>query len=186
MKDGTLKLCSCDEKLTSDLQQPHVRDFETPSPALAFLGVVLAIVGLCDLVTLSLPEEISLLHHWGVQGTSSPSPSTPANIRLNTDSFRPSTSPPNDFPCPHVLHLLLLALLAPLHKPTLLKQPKPIPLLDLATRHAQQRLQTSLVTPLSERRLHALRLGRRRAEEQGLLHVRVRGDGELVLGLGYA
>jgi hypothetical protein len=48
---------------------PHARDFETHSPALAFLGVVLAILGLCDLVTLSLPEEMSLVHHWGLQGT---------------------------------------------------------------------------------------------------------------------
>ncbi|KAL2134448.1 hypothetical protein VTI74DRAFT_160 [Chaetomium olivicolor] len=46
---------------------PHSRSFETQSPALAFLAVVLGIFGLTDLVTLSLPEEICLIHYWGVQ-----------------------------------------------------------------------------------------------------------------------
>ena len=41
--------------------------FEAQSPALAFLGVMLAFMGISDLVTLSLPEEISLLHHWSAQ-----------------------------------------------------------------------------------------------------------------------
>lgn len=49
------------------LVQPHARAFETQSPALAFLGVVLAFMGISDLVTLSLPEEIGLLHHWSAQ-----------------------------------------------------------------------------------------------------------------------
>ncbi|KAJ2900749.1 uncharacterized protein MKZ38_002240 [Zalerion maritima] len=46
---------------------PHVRAFETPSPPLAFLAAILMIFGLCDLVTLSMPDEIVLVHHWGTQ-----------------------------------------------------------------------------------------------------------------------
>ncbi|KAH8900931.1 hypothetical protein GQ53DRAFT_133158 [Thozetella sp. PMI_491] len=46
---------------------PYARSFDARSPALGFLGVVLAILGLSDLVTLSLPEEISLVHYWGMQ-----------------------------------------------------------------------------------------------------------------------
>ena len=49
---------------------PDSRAFETQSPALAFLGVVLGLFGLTDLVTLSLPDEIGLVHHWGLQGIS--------------------------------------------------------------------------------------------------------------------
>ncbi len=51
---------------------PYARGFETQSPALAFLAVILAVFGVSDLVTLSLPEEVSLLHHWGLQGTLDP------------------------------------------------------------------------------------------------------------------
>lgn len=47
---------------------PHSRSFESQSPALAFLAVVLAFLGITDLVTLSLPDEVSLLHHWTMQG----------------------------------------------------------------------------------------------------------------------
>ncbi|KAK4462604.1 increased loss of mitochondrial DNA protein 1 [Cladorrhinum samala] len=46
---------------------PHSRSFESQSPALAFLSVVLAFLGITDLVTLSLPDEVSLLHHWTMQ-----------------------------------------------------------------------------------------------------------------------
>ncbi|KAK4100430.1 hypothetical protein N658DRAFT_516715 [Parathielavia hyrcaniae] len=46
---------------------PHSHSFETQSPALAFLAVVLALFGLTDLVTLSLPDEICLIHYWGTQ-----------------------------------------------------------------------------------------------------------------------
>lgn len=53
----------------SPLPQPYSRSFEAQSPPLAFLGIVLAIFGLSDLITLSLPEEICLVHHWGAQGT---------------------------------------------------------------------------------------------------------------------
>lgn len=47
---------------------PYDRTFEAQSPALAFLAVVLVMLGLTDLVTLSMPEEIALVHHWGAQG----------------------------------------------------------------------------------------------------------------------
>ncbi|KAK3303089.1 increased loss of mitochondrial DNA protein 1 [Chaetomium strumarium] len=46
---------------------PHSRSFETQSPALALLAVVLGIFGISDLVTLSLPDEICLVHYWGMQ-----------------------------------------------------------------------------------------------------------------------
>ncbi|KAK3900598.1 increased loss of mitochondrial DNA protein 1 [Staphylotrichum tortipilum] len=46
---------------------PHSRSFESQSPALAFLAVVLALIGITDLVTLSLPDEICLVHYWGMQ-----------------------------------------------------------------------------------------------------------------------
>jgi hypothetical protein len=47
---------------------PYSRSFEAKSAPLAFLAVVLATVGITDLVTLSLPEEVCLVHHWGSQG----------------------------------------------------------------------------------------------------------------------
>lgn len=47
--------------------QPYTRSFETQSPPLAFLAAVLLIVGISDLVSVSLPEEISQ-YHWGSQG----------------------------------------------------------------------------------------------------------------------
>ncbi|KAK3320106.1 increased loss of mitochondrial DNA protein 1 [Cercophora scortea] len=53
--------------LGSSMGLPNVRSFEAQSPALAFLGVILGIMGISDLVTLSLPDEISLFHHWGAQ-----------------------------------------------------------------------------------------------------------------------
>ncbi|KAH7625725.1 increased loss of mitochondrial DNA protein 1 [Sordaria sp. MPI-SDFR-AT-0083] len=46
---------------------PHATNFETQSPTTAFLGIILGLWGLSDLVSLSMPEEISLLHHWGSQ-----------------------------------------------------------------------------------------------------------------------
>ncbi len=49
------------------VHQPHSRTFETQSPALAFLAVVLALLGITDLTTLSLPDEICLVHYWGMQ-----------------------------------------------------------------------------------------------------------------------
>ncbi|KAK3291936.1 increased loss of mitochondrial DNA protein 1 [Chaetomium fimeti] len=46
---------------------PNSRSFETSSPALGFLAVILAFLGITDLVTLSLPDEICLIHYWGMQ-----------------------------------------------------------------------------------------------------------------------
>jgi hypothetical protein len=37
------------------------------SAPLAFLAAVLIILGICDLVAVSMPEEIAR-HHWGTQG----------------------------------------------------------------------------------------------------------------------
>lgn len=45
---------------------PYSRSFEQQSPPLAFLGAVLGVVGISDLVAISLPEEISQ-YHWGSQ-----------------------------------------------------------------------------------------------------------------------
>lgn len=64
------------------LFQPHDRSFDTQSPALAFLAVILAFMGITDLITLSLPEEISLVHHWGTQGT---------HAQLHLTPFLPSS-----------------------------------------------------------------------------------------------
>ncbi|KAL1848510.1 hypothetical protein VTK73DRAFT_10125 [Phialemonium thermophilum] len=45
----------------------YVRSFESPSPSLAFLAVLLAVLGVSDLATLSLPEEVGLGYYWGSQ-----------------------------------------------------------------------------------------------------------------------
>ncbi|KAK5991771.1 hypothetical protein PT974_07805 [Cladobotryum mycophilum] len=47
---------------------PEVRGFDAQSPALALLAVVLAFFGLSDLVSLSMPEELSAIYYWGTQG----------------------------------------------------------------------------------------------------------------------
>ncbi|KAI0005831.1 increased loss of mitochondrial DNA protein 1 [Xylariaceae sp. FL0662B] len=46
---------------------PQTTFFDTPSPASSFLGIALLLVGLSDLLTLSLPTEIWLVHHWSAQ-----------------------------------------------------------------------------------------------------------------------
>lgn len=46
---------------------PYSRAFDVPSPALAFLAVILAGWGFSDLITLSMPEEVWLVHYWGMQ-----------------------------------------------------------------------------------------------------------------------
>ncbi|KAK7703210.1 hypothetical protein SLS64_009186 [Diaporthe eres] len=53
--------------LGESMGMPYDRSFETHSPALAFLAVILATMGLTDLVSLSLPEEVGLFEHWGTQ-----------------------------------------------------------------------------------------------------------------------
>ncbi|KAL8366720.1 hypothetical protein RB595_010533 [Gaeumannomyces hyphopodioides] len=47
---------------------PYARSFDAQSPALAFLAVVLAFIGFADLASLSMPEEVAMVHHWGIQG----------------------------------------------------------------------------------------------------------------------
>jgi len=47
--------------------QPNSRSFEIQSAPLAFLAAVLLLVGISDLVSVSLPEEISQ-YYWGSQG----------------------------------------------------------------------------------------------------------------------
>ena len=53
--------------LGESMGMPISRSFETQSAPLAFLGVVLATLGITDIVTLSLPDEICLVQHWGTQ-----------------------------------------------------------------------------------------------------------------------
>lgn len=47
--------------------QPNSRSFDVQSAPLAFLAAVLFVWGISDLVSVSLPEEISQ-YHWGSQG----------------------------------------------------------------------------------------------------------------------
>ncbi|KAJ5032453.1 uncharacterized protein L3040_009057 [Drepanopeziza brunnea f. sp. 'multigermtubi'] len=48
------------------MSMPHSRSFDLQSAPLAFLAAVLLVVGVTDLVAISLPEEISQ-YHWGSQ-----------------------------------------------------------------------------------------------------------------------
>ena len=74
---------------------PYARSFESPSPALAFLAFVLAFFGVSDLVTLSLPEDVSMLHHWGLQGLCPPSLRTLFSTLLFDIPF---PTPPQEIP----------------------------------------------------------------------------------------
>ncbi|CRK36656.1 hypothetical protein BN1708_020067, partial [Verticillium longisporum] len=44
---------------------PSDRSFESRSAPLAFVAALLIFMGISDLMTLSMPEEISLLYYWG-------------------------------------------------------------------------------------------------------------------------
>ncbi|KAI0392903.1 increased loss of mitochondrial DNA protein 1 [Xylariaceae sp. FL0594] len=46
---------------------PETQHFAAPSPASSFLAVMLLLLGLSDLMTLSMPQEIWLVHYWGSQ-----------------------------------------------------------------------------------------------------------------------
>ncbi|KAH6896010.1 increased loss of mitochondrial DNA protein 1 [Thelonectria olida] len=46
---------------------PYARGFDMQSAPLAFLGAVLILVGFSDLVSLSMPDEVCLIFHWGTQ-----------------------------------------------------------------------------------------------------------------------
>ncbi len=60
---------------------PHSRGFDAPSPSLAFLATILGTFGITDMITLSLPEEICLVHYWGMQGKQQ---RLPATTHINT------------------------------------------------------------------------------------------------------
>ncbi|KAK2486059.1 hypothetical protein H9L39_04039 [Fusarium oxysporum f. sp. albedinis] len=53
--------------LTRFVMKPLARGFELQSPPLAFLAAVLVFVGFSDLVSLSMPDEVCLIFHWGTQ-----------------------------------------------------------------------------------------------------------------------
>ncbi|GKU04288.1 hypothetical protein FLAG1_06890 [Fusarium langsethiae] len=46
---------------------PLARGFELQSSPLAFLAVILIFIGFSDLVSLSMPDEVCLVFHWGTQ-----------------------------------------------------------------------------------------------------------------------
>ncbi|SPN96575.1 uncharacterized protein DNG_00098 [Cephalotrichum gorgonifer] len=46
---------------------PYARSFENHSPPLALLAIILATMGISDLASLSLPEEVCLFQHWTTQ-----------------------------------------------------------------------------------------------------------------------
>ncbi|KAH6657552.1 increased loss of mitochondrial DNA protein 1 [Truncatella angustata] len=46
---------------------PTTTAFNTPTPSTSLLGLVLLILGLSDMLSLSLPQEIWLVHHWSSQ-----------------------------------------------------------------------------------------------------------------------
>lgn len=47
---------------------PLARSLDAQSPALGLLSAVLCMMGMSDLVSLSMPEEVCLLYYWGSQG----------------------------------------------------------------------------------------------------------------------
>jgi len=159
MSASSLSQHSPEDMLTT--LKPHSRSFDAQSPSLAFLAVILGLFGLCDLVTLSLPDEICIVHHWGVQGPSlSPSllilpfpPQQPTNIPgLN------STPPPNNLPPPLSLLLLPLPVL-----PLLLHLAQGLPPVQL--RHPRA-VRPSLGSPCNTQPgVYPLWMGRRCAEE---------------------
>ena len=70
--------------------QPESRAFDRQSAPLGFLAAVLFVIGISDLVSVSLPEEISQ-YHWGSQGPPLPSLSSPPI--QSTSSCEKSTAP---------------------------------------------------------------------------------------------
>jgi hypothetical protein len=50
-----------------NLQQPQTTAFNTSTPTTSFLAIILLLVGLSDILTLSMPEEIWLVQYWGPQ-----------------------------------------------------------------------------------------------------------------------
>jgi hypothetical protein len=64
--DGGLSAKANNHLLTVP-SQPYARSFEDKSQPLSFLAALLFVVGITDLVSVSLPEEIAQ-YHWGSQG----------------------------------------------------------------------------------------------------------------------
>lgn len=54
--------------LGESMGMPYARGFDVPSSPLAFLAAVLGLLGLSDLTSLSMPEEVGMLYYWGTQG----------------------------------------------------------------------------------------------------------------------
>ncbi|KKA28351.1 hypothetical protein TD95_000244 [Thielaviopsis punctulata] len=46
---------------------PHARGFDTPSSPLALVAALFLFLGMSDLVSLSMPEEVALVYYWGTQ-----------------------------------------------------------------------------------------------------------------------
>lgn len=98
--------------LGESMGMPEARGFEKQSSPLALVSLVLAFMGISDLVSLSMPEEISMLYYWGSQspiralfsmatifyvfffGPSSPVYQSPSRGRLS----HPSTHNPSYVP----------------------------------------------------------------------------------------
>ncbi|KAF4975871.1 hypothetical protein FZEAL_7394 [Fusarium zealandicum] len=53
--------------LGESMGMPYARGFDVQSPPLAFLAAVLIFIGFTDLVSLSMPDEVCLVFHWGTQ-----------------------------------------------------------------------------------------------------------------------
>ncbi|KAI1859407.1 hypothetical protein JX265_010410 [Neoarthrinium moseri] len=53
--------------LGESMGMPRTTAFDIPTPTTSVLAVALLLLGLSDILTLSMPEEIWLVHHWGAQ-----------------------------------------------------------------------------------------------------------------------
>ncbi|KAF7561414.1 hypothetical protein G7046_g2729 [Stylonectria norvegica] len=53
--------------LGESMGMPYASGFDVQSAPLAFLSGVLVLVALSDLVSLSMPDEVCLIFHWGTQ-----------------------------------------------------------------------------------------------------------------------
>jgi len=66
---GMARFCwECSTRSLLTFIQPYTRAFADKSQPLAFLAAALFVTGITDLVSVSLPEEISQ-YHWGSQGS---------------------------------------------------------------------------------------------------------------------
>ncbi|KAH7134062.1 increased loss of mitochondrial DNA protein 1 [Dactylonectria macrodidyma] len=53
--------------LGESMGMPDAPGFDIQSPQLAFLAAILIFIGFSDLVSLSMPDEVCLIFHWGTQ-----------------------------------------------------------------------------------------------------------------------